>query len=171
MISVSRRRSLACLPPFVVVVLVGCATTTVDTDKLEKSISASLTKQLGVSIASVTCPEDPPTEKGGKFRCVVTGTDDSSSYTEMRVTTDEGDIQTSAPFLKVREAEAFMKDRFSSQFKAKVTFTCPAIVRAKKGKRFTCRATSPGDSRKVLIRFTDDTGNVEMTLPPRRARG
>jgi hypothetical protein len=73
------------------IVLTACGSVSVDSSALEKDIDAKISKAPGdVEVASVDCPNDPPSAKGDTFDCTFTLADDSAGEVSAEVTDDEG---------------------------------------------------------------------------------
>ncbi len=72
------------------VALSSCSTTkTLNTDDVQTEIGKGLTEQVGGTF-TVTCPQDPPAQKGYSFTCDVSDPSDGSSAV---VTVTEDDDQ------------------------------------------------------------------------------
>ena len=73
--------------------LVGaCGTAKLDTDKAEPAIRAGITRQTGVRIDSVHCPDDVEVQRGGRFRCEAVAADGQRAAVEVTQRDDEGNI-------------------------------------------------------------------------------
>ena len=79
------------------VALTGCGG--IDTDKLEDEIAADSEAQLegtGISVDSVTCPDDIDSETGEPFECEIAWSDDTTGTVDGEVTDgDAGDVEYS----------------------------------------------------------------------------
>lgn len=145
--------------------LTACGDSTVDTEKGETFIRGVVAEQVGARVATVTCPDDVKTDKGDTFTCSVAGADGSKGDVLVTQRDDKGNVNVSAPFLHVREAEAVMADQIAKQAKLEgVTVKCPEIIVVKTGERFACKATAEGRSRDVAARLTDDDGHFTYRL-------
>jgi hypothetical protein len=49
--------------------LAACGEAQIDSGKAEAAINRGLTRQTGIAIRSVSCPDDVKVERGGRFRC------------------------------------------------------------------------------------------------------
>jgi len=146
------------------VLLASCGETTIDAAKGEKFIRGVVTEQAGVRVAAVACPDGLKARAGATFNCTVTGRDGSKGAVVAHQKDDKGNVNVSAPFLHVREAEAVMAGQISKQVKLAVTVKCPEIVVVKTGEQFTCTGTAQGRSRDISARLTDDTGRFRYHL-------
>ncbi len=145
--------------------LASCGETTIDSDKGERFIRGVVVEQVGARVGSVACPDDVATKKGGTFTCSVVGADGSRGDVLVTQRDDDGNVNVSAPFLHVREAETVMRDQIAKQAKVDgVTVACPEIIVVKKDERFECTATADGKSRGVAARLTDDEGHFAYRL-------
>lgn len=146
--------------------LASCGESTIDSEKGERFIRGVVTEQVGARVATVACPDDVATKKGGTFTCSVAATDGTKGDVLVTQRDDKGNVNVSAPFLHVREAEGVMANEIAKQAKVEgdVAVTCPQIVVVKKGERFECKATAQGKSRDVAVQLTDDTGRFSFRL-------
>ncbi|MTD45426.1 DUF4333 domain-containing protein [Conexibacter sp. W3-3-2] len=64
---------------------------TVNTDKAEESIGASLSEQLGGTV-TVTCPDDVEAKKGDTFTCDAKGSDGRTGTVNVTQKDDDGNI-------------------------------------------------------------------------------
>lgn len=146
-------------------VLASCGESTIDAEKGERFIRGVVTEQVQARVGTVTCPDDVQTKKGTTFTCSVAGVDGSKGDVLVTQRDEDGNVNVSAPFLHVREAEAVMADQIAKQVKVDgVTIKCPEIIVVKKGGRFECTATAEGKSRDVAARLTDDEGHFSYRL-------
>ena len=143
--------------------LAACGDTQLDTAKSERFIRDVVARQIGVRVASVACPEGVTAKQGAGFTCLVTGPDGSNGRVAVRQL-DHGNIDVTAPFLHMREAEAFMAGPLSRQVKADVRVSCQEIVVVRKGDVFLCQAIYNGRKRTVSARMTDDVGHFRYRL-------
>lgn len=153
------------LPLVAGLALASCGETTIDSEKGERFIRGVVVKQVGARVGAVMCPDDVETKKGATFTCIVVGADGSKGDVLVTQRDDEGNVNVSAPFLHVREAETVMRDQIAKQAKVDgVTVACPEIIVVKKDERFECTATAEGKSRDVAARLTDDEGHFSYRL-------
>ncbi len=146
-------------------VLAACGTTVIDRGKAEGLVRSAVVEDVGARVASVRCPEAVPVRKGDRFTCDVQGSDGSQGKVAVRQVDGDGSVEVTAPFLHVRDAEKVMSRELARQLKrARVTLRCPEIVVARKGERFTCRATTGTTKREVAVRLTDDEGRFSYRV-------
>ena len=72
--------------------LAACGEAKLDTDRAEAAIRAGITRQTGVKIDSVRCPDDVEAHKGGTFRCLARASNGQRARVEVRQRDDEGAI-------------------------------------------------------------------------------
>lgn len=155
----------AAIAALAALVLASCGESTIDAEKGERFIRGVVTEQVQARVGAVRCPDDVKTKKGTTFTCSVAGIDGSKGDVLVTQRDEDGNVNVSAPFLHVREAEAVMADQIAKQVKVDgVTITCPEIIVVKKGGRFECKATAEGKSRDVAVRLTDDEGHFSYRL-------
>jgi hypothetical protein len=155
------------LAPLVLVALValgGCGEQKLDTAKNERFIRGVVERQIGVRVASVACPDGLTAEQGATFTCLVTGPDGSNGRVTVRQLDAHGHIDVTAPFLHMREAEAFMAGPLGRQVKADVKVRCQEIVVVRVGDSFLCQAVYRGRKRTVSARVTDADGHFRYRL-------
>jgi hypothetical protein len=70
----------------------GCGESKLDTGKAEVAIRAGITRQTGVKIDSVRCPDDVETQKGDSFRCVARASNGQRARIEVTQRDDEGSV-------------------------------------------------------------------------------
>jgi Domain of unknown function (DUF4333) len=76
----------------VAAVVAGCGTAQLDTDRVESGIRDGITRQTGVKIDSVRCPDDVEAERGGTFRCEAVASNGQRARVEVTQRDDEGNI-------------------------------------------------------------------------------
>jgi hypothetical protein len=87
------RPSPLCLPllPLLLVVLTGCAASTLAAEDVATKAEDALEEQSGVR-PDITCPEDLAAEVGARTSCRLTAGDDPTAYgVQVTVTSIEGD--------------------------------------------------------------------------------
>ena len=144
----------------------GCGDTKIDDAKGEKLISDLVEKKIGAQVASVKCPEDAVAKKGATFTCSVVASDKSKGDALVTAKDAEGNVNVSAPFLHIRDAESAIAQQLSvsERFKGAVKVACREIVVVEKGNTFPCKATSGSDSRDVAVTLTDGSGRFTYKL-------
>jgi hypothetical protein len=84
--------SLAAGLALLAVGVAGCGESKLDTDRAEAAIRAGITRQTGVKIASVRCPDDVEVGKGETFRCLARASDGQRARVEVTQRDDEGSV-------------------------------------------------------------------------------
>jgi hypothetical protein len=86
------RTSLATGLALVVMALGACGDAKLDTDRAEAAIRSGITRQTGVKIDSVRCPDDVQARKGETFRCVASASNGQRARVEVTQRDDEGSV-------------------------------------------------------------------------------
>jgi hypothetical protein len=73
-------------------VIGACGESRLDTDKAESAIRAGITRQTGVKIDAVRCPDEVEARKGGTFRCVARASNGQRARVEVTQRDDEGAV-------------------------------------------------------------------------------
>ena len=63
-----------------------------DTDRAETAIRSGITRQTGVKIDTVRCPDDVEAKRGETFRCVAQASNGQRARVEVRQRDDEGSV-------------------------------------------------------------------------------
>ena len=72
--------------------LAACGDAKLDTDRAESAIRSGITRQTGVKIDTVRCPEDVEAQRGETFRCVARASNGQRARVEVRQRDDEGSV-------------------------------------------------------------------------------
>jgi hypothetical protein len=72
-----------------VVALAACGEATIDTDKAESAIRSGITRQTGVKIDAVRCPDDVEAREGDTFRCLAQASNGQRARVEVTQRDDE----------------------------------------------------------------------------------
>ena len=72
--------------------VLACGQAKLDTGKAEAAIKAGITRQTGVKINSVKCPEDVEAREGETFRCVARASNGQRAQVEVTQRDDEGSV-------------------------------------------------------------------------------
>jgi hypothetical protein len=86
------RASLATGLALVAAGLAACGDAKLDTDRAEAAIRSGITRQTGVKIDSVRCPDDVEARKGETFRCVASASNGQRARVEVTQRDDEGSV-------------------------------------------------------------------------------
>ena len=70
----------------------GCGEAKLDTGKAESAIRAGITRQTGVKIESVRCPDDVEARRGETFRCTARASNGQRAAVEVTQRDDEGSV-------------------------------------------------------------------------------
>ena len=70
----------------------ACGGANVDTDRAESAIRAGITRQTGVKIDSVRCPDEIEAKEGETFRCVARASNGQRARVEVTQRDDEGSV-------------------------------------------------------------------------------
>ncbi len=70
----------------------ACGEAQIDAGKAEAAIKRGLTRQTGIEIRSVSCPEDVKVERGGKFRCEAVARNGDRAHVLVTQRDDDGTI-------------------------------------------------------------------------------
>jgi hypothetical protein len=157
------RPTLVSLAVLATLALAACGDKQLNTANGERFIRGVVVRQIGVRVASVTCPKDVTEKEGARFTCLVTGPDGSNGRVAVRQLGDSK-IRVTAPFLHMREAEAYMAALLSRQVKVPIKVSCQEIVVVRKGDVFLCQAIYNGHKRTVSARMIDDAGHFRYRL-------
>ena len=63
-----------------------------DTDRAESAIRSGITRQTGVKIDTVRCPDDVEAQRGETFRCVARASNGQRARVEVQQRDDEGSV-------------------------------------------------------------------------------
>jgi len=72
--------------------LAGCGDAKLDTERAESAIRSGITRQTGVKIDTVRCPDDVEARRGETFRCVALASNGQRARVEVRQRDDEGSV-------------------------------------------------------------------------------
>ena len=145
-------------------VLSGCGSTKIDQGKAERFIRSAVVRKVGARVKAVSCPSGIEAKKGDTFTCAVTGDDGSTGKANIRQTDDKGNVNASAPFLAVRDAERRIAGDIKQKLNVTATVACPEIMPALTGRAYRCKASSQGRSRDVKLTITDAVGGYRYDL-------
>jgi uncharacterized protein DUF4333 len=86
------RASLAACLALASAGLAACGEAKLDTDKAEAAIRSGITRQTGVKIDTVRCPDEVVARRGETFRCVARASNGQRARVEVRQRDDEGSV-------------------------------------------------------------------------------
>lgn len=72
--------------------LAACGEAKLDTDRAESAIRSGITRQTGVKIDTVRCPDDVKAQRGETFRCVARASNGQRARVEVTQRDDEGSV-------------------------------------------------------------------------------
>ena len=72
--------------------LAACGDAKLDTDRAEAAIRSGITRQTGVKIDTVRCPDEVVARRGETFRCVARASNGQRAGVEVRQRDDEGSV-------------------------------------------------------------------------------
>jgi hypothetical protein len=72
--------------------LAACGEAKLDTGRAEAAIRSGITRQTGVKIDTVRCPDDVVARRGETFRCVARASNGQRAGVEVRQRDDEGSV-------------------------------------------------------------------------------
>jgi hypothetical protein len=70
----------------------GCGEAQLDTDRAESAIRTGITRQTGVKIDSVRCPDDVKAQRGDTFSCEAVASNGQRARVEVTQRDDEGSV-------------------------------------------------------------------------------
>ncbi|MFA9399963.1 MAG: DUF4333 domain-containing protein [Acidobacteriota bacterium] len=88
-----RRHSLKIVLLVPVIALAGCAGTVIDSRKAEDAIADNVESATGVTVTSVTCPDDVDVEAGKSFECEVATANGSGAVAELEILNEDADVR------------------------------------------------------------------------------
>jgi len=153
----------ACVVSLVALVAGGCGETQIDVDKAERFIDQAVQAKVGARVRSVVCPSKVKVKARATFSCVVTGRDGSTGRARVTQRDDKGNMTVRTPFLQPRRAEQAIASELSRATPG-TSIACQEIIVVAKGRRFTCRATAAGATRRISATQTDADGKFTYDL-------
>jgi hypothetical protein len=139
----------------------GCG---IDSKKAANTVRTLVVNATGATLRSVSCPKSIPFKKGASFTCTATGADGTTAPVLVTQTDAKGNVHISANLLHTGPAARLIAKGLSSRLKFPVTVKCPDLVNVHRGTGLTCTATHAGQTRKVKVTVTDDTGSIDYRL-------
>lgn len=135
-----------------------------DMEKVKALVSELITKQVGASVKSVTCPEERETKAGDSFECTA---EIDHGKIPVTVTQKDGDGTVSAELkraiLKVGELEKLIAGNIKESTGDDATVDCgPKFRPSTPNETFDCTASTPDADLKIKVTVQDDQGNVRF---------
>ncbi|MBC7644619.1 MAG: DUF4333 domain-containing protein [Thermoleophilia bacterium] len=133
-----------------------------DTDKAEREISKSASKQVGEKV-KVNCPNDVKVELGLETICQATDAHERTQRLRMRQTDTLGHTS----WTLIRDLDTLKLEpgiiRIGATKGLKINdVSCPIDVEIVAGTRFTCKVSINGTTASLPALETDDQGNIEL---------
>ena len=153
-----------------VAALAGCSRT-LDVGNAEKIILDGLASQMGLEIASVTCPADPrPLKTGDEFECTGEPKEGGKIFVKVVQTDDQGNVEWSVTrsegLYDMRKTESEVAAGLRAQAGVETTVGCgPAWRGGKVGDTFECSVeTDDGRTAKAIITVTSLEGGINWAV-------
>lgn len=149
--------------------MVAC-TSMLSMDAIKSSISEGVKSQLGLQIASVTCPESHPMKVADSFECTATPAVGGRLVVKVTQKDDKGNISwevvKAEGLLDLAALETVIKNGLKETDDLEATVSCGSKYRATEpGKSFECTATdAEGAKSQVAVLMKDASGNVTYSL-------
>ena len=70
----------------------GCGESRLDTDRVESAIRGGITRQTGVKVDTVRCPDEVKARKGDTFSCLARASNGRRARVEVTQRDDEGAV-------------------------------------------------------------------------------
>jgi hypothetical protein len=151
-----------------VTMLAGCERL-LDIERAEAAIKGGLVEQLQMPFASVTCPETRAMKAGDVFMC--TAVAQTGGDLRIQVTQTDGSgainwkVMNGEKVLSLAKLEEQIKLGLAKELDVDAAVACGGKMRvAKAGQTLECAATAGNESRKVVVTFDDDKGNVTWAV-------
>jgi hypothetical protein len=141
----------------------ACGQSQIDVNKAAKFIDQAVQEKFGARVRSVVCPQKVKVKARATFSCVVTGRDGSSGKAQVTQRDDKGNMTVRTPFLQPRRAEQAIASELSKATPG-TSIACQEIIVLAKGRRFSCKATADGATRKISATQTDADGKFTYDL-------
>ena len=71
----------------------GCASTVIDSAKLEATIKSNMERSLHQKVASVDCPSDQKVETGANFTCTIEFSNGKHATSTWKIRNKEADVK------------------------------------------------------------------------------
>ncbi len=135
---------------------------------LEKRLQTEVSKAAGITVQSVQCPAELPTDLTQPFTCQAKAEAKTFAVAvaaNPKANSNERQWNTKG-LLVLPKLEQTITQGIQAEFKVAVKTKCGGKIRvAKPGETFQCQITDErGQSRSVTVRVDDEAGNVTWKL-------
>ncbi len=137
-----------------------------DVKKAEDALKSLYSKQAGVPIESVKCPESTSFKVGSTFECQAKAQGVNFGI-QVKMENDKGNFDSSTKGLLIlTKIEDLLKKTVKEKANIDVTADCGGKLRAAKtGDSFTCQVKdTKGQSKEATVTVKDDQGNINVKL-------
>jgi len=137
-----------------------------DVKKAEDALKNLYSKQAGVPIQSVKCPESTSFKVGSTFECQAKAQGVNFGI-QVKMENDKGNFDSSTKGLLIlTKIEDLIKKTVKEKANIDVTADCGGKLRtAKTGDSFTCQVKdTKGQSKEAKVTVKDDQGNINVKL-------
>ena len=147
----------------------AACTSMLDIDGVKKAIAEGVNAQLGLTIASVTCPDTREMKANDTFECTATPSIGGKLTVQVSQKDDKGNItwavSKSEGLLDLVALETLITNGLK-EGGTEATISCGGKYRAAEaGKSFECTATAAeGEKAQVAVTIKDAAGNVSFEL-------
>jgi hypothetical protein len=149
--------------------VVACSQT-LNIDSVKSAVSSGVTSQVGLTIASVTCPDTREVKANDTFECIVAPQGGGRLTVKVTQKDDKGNVNwevvKTEGLLDLAGLETQIKTGLKEQAGIDATVACGGKFRATEpGKSFECTATdAQGAKVQVSVAMKDAEGNVSWSL-------
>jgi hypothetical protein len=149
--------------------MVACSQT-LNIDGVKSAISTGVASQLGLTVASVTCPDTREVKANDTFECTAAPQGGGRLVVKVTQKDDQGNVNwevvKTEGLLNLASLETQIKTGLKEQAGLDVTVACGGKYRATEpGKSFECTATDgQGTKSQVSVAMKDAEGNVSWSL-------
>jgi hypothetical protein len=149
--------------------MVACSQT-LKMDTVKSAVSSGVTTQVGLTVASVTCPDTREVKANDTFECTVAPQGGGRLTVKVTQKDDQGNVNwevvKTEGLLDLAALETQIKTGLKEQAAIDATVSCGGKFRATEpGKSFECTATdAQGAKAQVAVTMKDAEGNVSWSL-------
>ena len=168
--TVMMKRTLAGTTGVVALLGMVACTSMLSMDAIKSAISDGVKSQMGLEIASVTCPESRPIKAADTFECTATPKVGGNLVVKVTQKDDQGNISwelaKAEGLIDLAALETVIKNGLKEANGLEATVSCGGKYRATEpGKSFECTATdAEGAKAQVAVLMKDAAGNVSYNL-------